>query len=107
MPQKASRACQTAVPFQYKSTSDIKINTHPDTPANPLSLPFVTPAKAGGMLPARTPGPVVKHLPANAGDMGSIPDLGRSRMLWGNQACVPQLLKPAPRVHALQRESSQ
>ena len=47
---------------------------------------------------------MVKNLPANAGDMGSIPGLGRSRMLWGNQACVPQLLKPAPRVHALPQE---
>ena len=28
--------------------------------------------------------PVVKNLPANAGDMGSIPDLGRFHMLWDN-----------------------
>ena len=27
---------------------------------------------------------VVKNLPANAGDMGSIPDLGRPHMLQGN-----------------------
>ena len=27
-------------------------------------------------------GPVVKNLPANAGDMGSISGLGRSHMLW-------------------------
>ena len=26
--------------------------------------------------------PVVKNLPANAGDMGSIPGPGRSHMLW-------------------------
>ena len=26
-------------------------------------------------------GPAVKNLPANAGDTGSIPDLGRSHML--------------------------
>jgi len=29
-------------------------------------------------------GLVVKNPPANAGDMGSIPDLGRSHMLWSN-----------------------
>ena len=27
---------------------------------------------------------VVKHPPANAGDMGSSPGLGRSHMLWSN-----------------------
>ena len=29
-------------------------------------------------------GSVVKNPPANAGDMGSIPGLGRSHMLWSN-----------------------
>ena len=29
-------------------------------------------------------GPVVKNLPANAGDMGSIPAAGRSHMPQGN-----------------------
>ena len=29
-------------------------------------------------------GSVVKNVPANAGDVGSIPDLGRSHMPWGN-----------------------
>jgi len=29
-------------------------------------------------------GSVVKNLPVNAGDMGSIPDAGRSHMLLGN-----------------------
>ena len=28
-------------------------------------------------------GPVIGNLPANAGDMGLIPGLGRSHMLWG------------------------
>ena len=36
-------------------------------------------------------GPVVKNLPANAGDMGSVPGLGRSHMPCGNKACSPQL----------------
>ena len=35
---------------------------------------------------------MVKNLPANAGDTGSIPGPGRSRMLWSNKARVPQLL---------------
>ena len=29
-------------------------------------------------------GPVVKNPPANAGDTGLIPGLGRSHKLWGN-----------------------
>ena len=37
-------------------------------------------------------GSVVKNSPANAGDSGSIPDLGRSHMPRSNQACAPQLL---------------
>ena len=36
------------------------------------------PQEAGGDVPG---GPVVKNLPANAGDMGSIPDSGRFHML--------------------------
>ena len=39
-------------------------------------------------------GSVVKNLPANAGDMGSIPDLGRFLMLQDNKAHDPQLLSP-------------
>ena len=38
---------------------------------------------------------MVKNLPANAGDMGSIPGPGRSHMPQSNEARVPQLLKPA------------
>ena len=57
-------------------------------------------------------GPVVKNLPANAGDTGSISGQGRSHMLWSNQACAPQLLSPCtlttgaitPRACALQQE---
>ena len=39
-----------------------------------------------------TGGAVVKNPPANAGDTGSCPGLGRSHMLWSNKACAPQLL---------------
>ena len=39
-------------------------------------------------------GPVVKHPPASAGDMGLIPAAGRSHMLKGNEAHAPQLLNP-------------
>ena len=37
-------------------------------------------------------GAVVKNPPANAGDMGLSPGLGRSHMPRSNQAHVPQLL---------------
>ena len=37
-------------------------------------------------------GAVVENLPANAGDMGSSPGLGRSHMPQSNWACEPQLL---------------
>ena len=37
-------------------------------------------------------GAVVENLPANAGDTGSSPGLGRSRMPRGNWAREPQLL---------------
>ena len=36
--------------------------------------------------------PVVGSLPANAGDIGSVPGLGRFHMLWGSSACAPWLL---------------
>ena len=39
-------------------------------------------------------GPMVENPPINAGDTGSIAALGRFHMLWGNQACALQLLKP-------------
>ena len=39
-------------------------------------------------------GTVVDNLPANAGDMGSSPGLGRSHMAWSNWAREPQLLSP-------------
>ena len=45
-------------------------------------------------------GSVVKNLPANAGNTGSIPCPGRFHMPWGNSAGAPQLLKPVgPRAH--------
>ena len=67
---------------------------------------------------------VVKHPPANAGDMGLISDSGRSHMLWSNKSHKPQLLSwcsrawepqplspctttigsPCPRAHAQQQE---
>ena len=37
-------------------------------------------------------GAVVENLPANAGDMGSSPGLGRSHMPQSSWACEPQLL---------------
>ena len=49
-------------------------------------------------------GPVVKNLPANAGDMGLIPGVGRFHTSQSNQVCEPQLLSPHSRAHALQQE---
>ena len=37
-------------------------------------------------------GTVVKNLPANAGDVGLSPGLGRSHTPRSNKACAPQLL---------------
>ena len=37
-------------------------------------------------------GAVVENLPANAGETGSSPGLGRSHMPWSNWAHEPQLL---------------
>ena len=55
-------------------------------------------------------GAVVENLPANAGDTGSSPGLGRSHMPWSNLARVPQLLSlcvwslcSAPREAAIVR----
>ena len=41
---------------------------------------------------------MVKNLPANAGDTGSIPVLGRSHTLWSNYDHVTQLLSLCPRT---------
>ena len=44
-------------------------------------------------------GEVVKNPPANAGDTGSSPGLGRSHMPRSNQARAPQLLSLRSRAH--------
>ena len=43
-------------------------------------------------------GLVVKNPPANTGDMGSIPDPGRSHMPRSNEAHVPRLLSLCSRA---------
>ena len=47
-------------------------------------------------------GSVIKDLPANAGDMGSIPGLGRSHMLRSKSAHEPQVLSLCSRAWELQ-----
>ena len=47
-------------------------------------------------------GPRVKNMPANAGDTGLIPSLGRLHMSWSNWACVPQLLSLHSRALEMQ-----
>ena len=50
---------------------------------------------------------VVKNPPANAGDTGSIPGLGRPHMPQSNWACAPQQEKsPKREACTLQLESS-
>ena len=49
-------------------------------------------------------GPVVKNLPVNAGDMGSISGPGRSHMPQSNWAHAPQLQSLYSRAHGLQQE---
>ena len=51
-------------------------------------------------------GSVVKNSPANAGDLGLILDLGRSRMPHSNQASAAQLLSLCPRAHDPRREKT-
>ena len=48
--------------------------------------------------------PMVRNLPANAGDVGLIPDPGKSHMLWGSWAHMPQLRNLSSRACALQKE---
>ena len=49
-------------------------------------------------------GAVVENPPANAGDTGSGPGLGRSHMPRSYRARAPQLLRHGSRAHALQQE---
>ena len=51
-------------------------------------------------------GPVVKSLPASAGDTGSIPGSGAFHMLWGNLARALRVLSQRSRTRAPQLESS-
>ena len=43
-------------------------------------------------------GSVVKNQPAGAGDMGSIPGLGRLHRPWSHEVRLPQLLSPCSPV---------
>ena len=49
-------------------------------------------------------GSVVKNLPTDAGDTGSIPVPGRSHMLRSNCSCAPELWSLCSGAHALQQE---
>ena len=48
---------------------------------------------------------MVKNLPATAGDMGSIPGLGRSHMPQNSEARAPQLLSLRSRARGPQLQS--
>ena len=49
-------------------------------------------------------GPVVKNLPANTGDVGSVSALGRFHLPWNNSILAPQLLTPVLKSHTPQQE---
>ena len=49
---------------------------------------------------------MVKNLPDNAGDVGSIPGLERSHMPWGNQAHAPPPLSRALESVPVTREGT-
>ena len=55
-----------------------------------------TPARNGLGFPG---GSVVKNLPANAGDMGLSPGLGRFHMLWSNKALALEAMPSNKRSH--------
>ena len=53
----------------------------PIYPANKTTFTVFSLKSEGEGFPG---GSWAKRLPVRAGDMGSIPDVGRSHMLWGN-----------------------
>ena len=72
---------------------------------SPATLQTDAPAGQGHFSPIRGPlrtrlfgVSVVKNPPINAGETGSIPDLGGSHLPQSNQACVPQLLSLCSRA---------
>ena len=69
--------------------------TMPNIGPNPIPITSKSLKQDGVGFPG---GSVVKNLPANAGDMGSIPDPGRFHMPWSNYVHGPQLLSLGSRV---------
>ena len=84
---------------QAMTTSSSRVASRVRDPARFSLPPKMTEGSFSG-------GSGVKNLPANAGNVDSIPGLGRSHMLWGNPARVPQLLSRCSRAWKLQLESS-
>ena len=58
--------------------------------------------KLNQFIPDSPGGRVDKNPPANAGDMGLIPGLGRFQMPWSNKARMLQLLSLHLKAHELQ-----
>ncbi|KAJ8792258.1 hypothetical protein J1605_019950 [Eschrichtius robustus] len=67
-----------------------------------LKVPLMSELK--GKIPGFPGGAVVKNPPANAGDTGLSPGLGRSHVLRSNEAHAPQLLSLRSRARAPQQE---
>ena len=83
MTNKHMRRCSTSL-----TTGEKEIKT---TMRHHFTATKKTMLKKKGDFPG---GPLVKNLPANAGDMGSIPASGRFHMQQSNRSHELQLLKP-------------
>lgn len=78
---------------------DLQVKRVPGETPEPGSADTVLKVNVGASLLAQRWSP-----PANAGDAGWTPGLGRCHMMGGNQARAPQLLSLCPGSPAGQRE---
>ena len=67
----------------HKDSDKTEATQHTHAIYNIIKLNSYSHSNKNKMLLDFPGGPVVKNVPANAGDMGVIPALGRSHMLWG------------------------
>ncbi|KAJ8782452.1 hypothetical protein J1605_010160 [Eschrichtius robustus] len=94
---KLPMSCSQPMPERGRDTKAGSVLETPDSSsrasnwpeASPAALPNLTHKTLNRGFPG---GAVVENLPANAGDMGSSPGLGRSHMPRSNWAREPQLL---------------
>ena len=93
----------------YITTVDLKQSNHTKHQRRFLRLRvFIRERRMPASLVAQW-----RSLPVSVGDLGSIPDLGRSHMPWSNKVLAPQLLRlwaaatedSVPRACALPQET--